>query len=141
MRGQALAAPRPNGPSISRPLAMLTSGMKAGCRHTWGELAAKLRPEWFQQVLLNRAAARPYQATRMPQYGQGNVGSLHRLFAQADPPSGSDDPGDGLADAKWGRKLTGTGGLSCISCHNYGEHKSLGVPADEPHGYEPKTPL
>src|SRR6185295_20077762 len=34
-----------------------------------------------------------------------------------------------LLDAKFGRNLVGTGGFACISCHTFGPHKSLGIPA------------
>ena len=88
----------------------------------------KLRPEWLQEVLLNKGVARPYMATRMPQFGQDNVAHLVAVFAQADGPLPSEAPAV-AADAKYGRKLVGTGGLTCISCHTFGGYKSLGVPA------------
>ncbi|MBU6398685.1 MAG: cytochrome c1 [Verrucomicrobia bacterium] len=91
-------------------------------------VGAKLRSDWFRQVLLNQASVRPYMATRMPQYGEANVGFLVAAFAAADGPVPSDSKTD-EADAKWGRKLVGTEGLSCIQCHVFAGHKSLGVPA------------
>ena len=89
---------------------------------------SKLRPEWLREVLANKATARPYMATRMPQFGTNNVAQLATQLVQADEPSPTAPPVH-RDDAKWGRKLVGTGGMSCISCHTFAGHKSLGVPA------------
>ncbi|MBI3417202.1 MAG: cytochrome c1, partial [Verrucomicrobia bacterium] len=90
----------------------------------------KLRPEWLREVLLNKGAARPYMATRMPQFGEANVGHLPAAFAQADSAGQADTPLEYSArDVKQGRKLVGTGGMACISCHVFAGHKSLGIPA------------
>jgi mono/diheme cytochrome c family protein len=93
-------------------------------------VGAKLRPEWMHEVLVNHGRVRPYMATRMPQFGAENAGFLPGAFAKAD--ARADErraPEITQRDAKYGRKLTGTGGLSCISCHTVGDHKSLGIPA------------
>ncbi len=90
----------------------------------------KLRPDWIREVLVNKGAVRPYMATRMPQFGEANVGHLAAAFGQADasPPSKA-LPDYSPMEAKFGRKLVGTGGLSCISCHTFADYKSLGIPA------------
>jgi cytochrome c2 len=88
----------------------------------------KLRPEWLREVLTRKGSARPYMATRMPQFGDANAGFLVNAFEQADSTQAADSPTD-LRDLKHGRKLVGTEGLACISCHTFAEHKSLGVPA------------
>jgi hypothetical protein len=69
-------------------------------------------------------------ATRMPQFGERNIGHLPAAFVQSDsgPRTQTAEDSSGL-DAKYGRNLVGTGGLSCISCHTFGPHKSLGIPA------------
>ncbi len=98
-------------------------------------VGAKLRPEWIKSVLLEGGAVRPYMATRMPQYGEKNVGHLPALFDQADTkadaPAQPDVFAAGVAgDAnKFGRKMIGVGGLTCIACHNLDGNKSLGIPA------------
>jgi len=90
----------------------------------------KLRRSWVEAVLFDGASQRPYMATRMPQFGEDNVGTLPALFEQLDGHSG-DEPGvvfDGeLLEA--GRTLVGTAGLGCIQCHTFAGHPSLGVPA------------
>ncbi len=88
----------------------------------------KLRPEWLQEVLCNNASVRPYMATRMPQFGRGNITSLIGVLAQADGPLLEEPPAQS-ADTKYGRKLVGSTGLSCVSCHTFAGQKSLGIPA------------
>lgn len=92
------------------------------------KVGAKLRPEWIREVLTRKGTARPYMATRMPQFGEANVGFLAKAFEQADS-TGAEDSATDLQDLKYGRKLVGTEGLACISCHTFAEHKSLGIPA------------
>jgi cytochrome c2 len=89
----------------------------------------KLRQDWLETVLLRKGAVRPYMATRMPQFGDRNVGLLVKAFELADSSPTSPEPAGDPSDAKWGRRLVGTGGLSCISCHTFAGHKSLGIPA------------
>lgn len=94
------------------------------------KVGAKLRPEWMREVLLNRGYVRPYMATRMPQFGEVNVGHLPGAFDKADSIAGAlPAPEISQRDAKFGRRLVGVGGLTCISCHTFGQFKSLGIPA------------
>jgi hypothetical protein len=88
----------------------------------------KLRPDWLRDVLVNRGSARPYMATRMPQFGEANAGPLAAAFEKADSSATPETPANS-ADAKFGRKLVGVGGLVCISCHVFDAHQSLGIPA------------
>lgn len=97
-------------------------------------VGAKLQSSWMKTVLNEGGVARPYMATRMPQFGAANVGHLPALFEKADTREGALPQPDGFAAgaadmAKHGRKLLGTGGLSCIACHNFAGNKSLGIPA------------
>lgn len=90
----------------------------------------KLRPDWIREVLITKGAARPYMATRMPQFGEANVGHLAAAFEQADAPAPTKmAPEYSATEAKFGHKLIGTGGLSCIACHTFADFKSLGIPA------------
>jgi len=70
-------------------------------------------------------------ATRMPRYGEANVRDLPGLLVEADH-GAAIAAGAKETDAayrKAGRKLAGTGGLSCVSCHTFAGHASLGIPA------------
>jgi len=90
----------------------------------------KLKPEWLREVLFNKGTARPYMATRMPQFGERNLAQLPAAFEKADSAgSGKFANESETMDAKFGRNLVGTGGFACISCHTFGPHKSLGIPA------------
>ena len=88
----------------------------------------KLQPEWTKAVLVRGSSVRPYMATRMPYFGVANVEKLPALFENADVAHTQNVPIDESL-AKHGRKLVGVGGYTCIACHNFAGHKSLGVPA------------
>jgi hypothetical protein len=57
------------------------------------------------------------------------------LLDRVDTPAGARTQPDlaaaGMSDSasKYGRKLVGVGGLTCIACHQFAGNKSLGVPA------------
>ena len=90
----------------------------------------KLRRTAMENILWKAAVARPYMATRMPQFGRANVAWMPAAFEEADdagdpgvePPPVPNGPG-------YGRKLAGLTGLACIACHNFNKHPALGVPA------------
>jgi len=90
----------------------------------------KLRPDWLKEVLFRQPKVRPYMATRMPAFGEAQLEALMNALSKADGATALREAAEpSLLDAKLGRKLVGTGGLSCISCHMFGGHNSLGIPA------------
>ena len=93
----------------------------------------KLRPTALEAIFWEGATARPYMATRMPQFGRANMEPLVDWLAMVDHPDAAApseaEPTDFPAAPAAGRKLAGTGGLACIACHNFAGHASLGVPA------------
>ena len=81
----------------------------------------KLRAGAIADVLFKAAAVRPYLNTRMPQFGQGNIGQLPALFVALDRrardlATPSDPP---EIQREIGRTLVGTNGLSCVACHRF----------------------
>jgi mono/diheme cytochrome c family protein len=93
-------------------------------------VGAKLNPGYLRQVLDKGAHDRPYMYTRMPGFGNDNVGSLVALFANADPLQKAPKVALDLAPAKVkndARKLVGEGALACIKCHTFAGHKAEGV--------------
>lgn len=93
-------------------------------------VGAKLRPTWSAQVLARGTKVRPYMATRMPVFGEANVGALAAAFERVDSaPTAAVEPALTERDAKYGQKLVGRDGLSCIACHTFGNFASLGIPA------------
>ena len=93
------------------------------------EAGAKLQTDWVKTVLWKGGAVRPYMATRMPQFGEANVKQLPALFEEADAAAPAPHLPVDASAAKFGRKLVGVGGLTCVACHVFAGHKSLGVPA------------
>jgi mono/diheme cytochrome c family protein len=92
------------------------------------EVGNKLRPEWMREVMLNKGVARPYMATRMPQYGAANAELLLTDFEKADTPwPALPAVASAPDDAQTGRLLVGVGGCSCVSCHRFGQYKSLSL--------------
>ena len=87
----------------------------------------KLKTAWIARVLRGDGRMRPYIDTRMPVFGESNVGHLSQMFADADHAEPSKSVA-GEIDA--GRKLMGTvGGVGCITCHQFKGRKSLGIQA------------
>lgn len=96
-------------------------------------VGAKLRPQAMEAIFWKAAVARPYMATRMPQFGQANMQALVAAFQQTDDPDAGSpaaaEPAEVPNGAGFGRKLAGVTGLACIACHNFSGHQALGVPA------------
>ncbi len=93
-------------------------------------VGAKLRSKWLSTLLNEGSKVRPYMAVRMPVFGAANVGHLPALLAAADrktplPP----EPVVTGRDPKFGRKLVGRDGLSCVACHTFSTLGSMGIPA------------
>ncbi|MHC4447416.1 MAG: hypothetical protein ACYSXF_06510, partial [Planctomycetota bacterium] len=97
------------------------------------DAGAKLNPLWFSQVLEAQGVARPYMATRMPQFGQVNVAGLPALFAAASgvTPGPDDGPEPPAGAASVGRHLVGQKGFDCIQCHTVAGHESTGTPGPD----------
>jgi cytochrome c2 len=62
----------------------------------------------------------------MPQYGAANVAHLVTNFRAADATSEGHATAP-AADPEAGRALVGVGGYSCVTCHSFGPHPSLGI--------------
>jgi mono/diheme cytochrome c family protein len=91
----------------------------------------KLQSDWLRAVLTESAVARPYMDARMPQFGEHNLRELAALLTEVDRSEfGLPQVADSPADAKnAGFALVGKEGLTCISCHMFNRHKSLGIQA------------
>lgn len=84
---------------------------------------AKLTSEWMHRVMFDGAAVRPYMLTRMPQFGESNLGPLPERFSAVDPAEPFDmaqlDTDAARESRDAGRLLLGTDGLGCVTCHNF----------------------
>ena len=89
-------------------------------------VGAKLSPPWLRKVIFDGRSVRPYMHTRMPRFGAANLASLPQLLEVADisQVAAQEMPGPADEDARRaareaGRELLGTGGLACVSCHEF----------------------
>ncbi|MDX1953744.1 MAG: c-type cytochrome [Verrucomicrobiota bacterium] len=94
------------------------------------QVGAKLKPQAIAEILNGTGSVRPYMATRMPNFGVEHTGALPELFDKVDSlGTVLPEPEYSIRESKLGRRLAGSGGLTCISCHTFGDRKSLGIPA------------
>lgn len=92
---------------------------------------AKLQEKWMREVLVNGRAIRPYMKTRMPQFGEANVGHLVGLLQANDKiaPMEFPDVDNREALRKQGLEIVGNQGLNCVACHTYQYKLSDTMPA------------
>ena len=94
------------------------------------KVGGKLRREWMTRLLADGTKVRPYMATRMPVFGKANTDHLPAAFEAADVTANAQaEPAHSERDAKFGRRLVGRDGLSCIACHTFSTYGSMGIPA------------
>jgi len=90
----------------------------------------KLRPGWLSEVIAKGPKVRPYMATRMPAFGKAHAEALAPALVAADKfDDAQPEPALTDRDAKFGWKLVGRDGLSCIACHTFTTYGSTGIPA------------
>ena len=94
-------------------------------------VGAKLKSNWMRDVLVNGRSIRPYMKTRMPQFGEENIGHLIELFQQTDklPETRFADFDDQKEMRKLGLTIAGNKGLNCVACHTYQYKLSDTMPA------------
>ncbi len=98
---------------------------------TLNGVGAKLNRRWMRDVLVNGRVIRPYMKTRMPQYGEENIGHLVDLFQNTDKLSETEFATftDRNEMRKLGLELAGNKGLNCVACHTYKNELSDTMPA------------
>src|SRR5262245_5255212 len=93
-------------------------------------VGAKLNPDYLRSLLARGGHDRPYMQTRMPGFGNVNVGALVAAFAALDKikptPATTFDTTIGKVKAS-GRYFVGAQSLSCIKCHTFAGQKAEGV--------------
>ncbi len=91
---------------------------------------AKLKPGWMHKVLFDGEVARPYMHTRMPEFGEANLGFLPALLASVDKVEPAVFPEPDRKERgsirSAGHKLVGDKGLNCTTCHNFNGKESPG---------------
>jgi mono/diheme cytochrome c family protein len=93
-------------------------------------VGAKLNPAYLKQLLDKGAHDRPYMHTRMPGFGDANVGHLIEAFAALDSlpetPAVKFEQTPARVKAT-ARHLVGAQAFGCIKCHTFAGQKAEGV--------------
>jgi cytochrome c551/c552 len=94
-------------------------------------VGSKLKSDWLRDVMVNGRSIRPYMKTRMPQFGEPNIGHLFELFENNDAlgPSKYAEFEDQKMMREKGHVLTGNKGLNCVACHTFQFKTSDTMPA------------
>ena len=93
-------------------------------------VGAKLNPEYLRGLLDRGVHDRPYMHTRMPGFGNANVGHLVEAFGDVDRTpkvpavTFKESPGRVKTSA---RHLVGSQAFGCIKCHTFGGKKAEGT--------------
>ena len=95
-------------------------------------VGGKLTREWLSHVLADGAKDRPYMLTRMPRFGEANVGHLVQPLETVDavapvPVPHFDQPEKRIKAT--GRFLVGSQAFNCGSCHQFQEFQAAGIQA------------
>ncbi|MEK6237865.1 MAG: PA14 domain-containing protein, partial [Planctomycetales bacterium] len=93
-------------------------------------VGAKLTEKWMKSLLAHGANDRPYMHTRMPNFGEANVGRLTKLFQELDvldpaPKVASKETVVKVKQAGW--RMVGAKGFACIKCHSFGPYRATGI--------------
>ena len=96
-------------------------------------VGAKLTKSWLSEVLLRGGRQREYLNTRMPLFGDANVGHLVERFEKVDTLEEASIPRiANIRESKnAGYEMMGTTGFSCIACHDFNGQKAGGAGALE----------
>ena len=95
-------------------------------------VGAKLSSRYLRQILDRGSKDRPYMYTRMPRFGDANVGRLVQAFEAVDtlplsPKVTFHEPSARVkADA---RNLVSGQSLGCVKCHTFAGHQAEGIQA------------
>jgi mono/diheme cytochrome c family protein len=93
-------------------------------------VGAKIKPDYLKHLLDLGAKDRPYMFTRMPGFGQANLGPLAAMLSSTDklPPAPLVKLTETPAKVKAGaRHMVGGLSLGCIKCHTFNGKKAEGV--------------
>ncbi len=95
-------------------------------------VGAKLTATWLGHILADGARDRPYMLTRMPKFGERNVGHLLQALEAVDKVESVPVPDLGVPERRvkaTGRFLVGSQAFNCGSCHQFKEYQAAGIQA------------
>ena len=87
----------------------------------------RLRQEWIEKVLGSGHSVRPYLRVRMPPMPEPRARAYAAWFAAVDAADLKDhEPPFSVEAVQLGRRLAGTNGRNCVTCHPFDGRKALG---------------
>jgi hypothetical protein len=92
-------------------------------------VGAKMNPAYLKKILDEGSHDRPYMHTRMPKFGDANVGHLVALYASLDKDEMAPKVEVKMPMAKFksaGRDMVGAK-FRCVSCHTFAGAKAEGI--------------
>ncbi|HVW01428.1 MAG TPA: c-type cytochrome, partial [Planctomycetaceae bacterium] len=95
-------------------------------------VGAKIVHSYLKNIVSNGSKDRPYMLTRMPKFGERNVGKLADDFSAVDKIEPVETPkfDEPIRHVKAsGRFMVGDKAFSCIKCHNFRGIQSTGIQA------------
>ena len=95
-------------------------------------VGGKLTESWLEHVLADGAKDRPYMLTRMPRFGEANVGHLVKPLETVDAVEPVPVPHFDVPDRRvkaTGRFIVGSQAFNCGSCHQFKEFQAAGIQA------------
>jgi len=93
-------------------------------------VGAKMTPAYLRKIMAEGSTDRPYMHTRMPRFGEANVGHLVKAFADTDVGERIARPEFKVSASKVkaaGRHMVGGLAFGCVKCHTFAGHKAEGV--------------
>ncbi len=96
---------------------------------TLSKVGAKLKTSALHSILSSQKLhVRHYMKTRMPNFGKENLSAFLESVGAADGhPQPDENPDFSEPDAAIGRRLVGTTGLACITCHRIAGQDALAI--------------
>jgi hypothetical protein len=95
-------------------------------------VGGKLTESWLKHILADGAKDRPYMLTRMPKFGEANVGHLARPLELVDAVEPVPVPHFDVPERRvkaTGRFIVGSQAFNCGSCHQFNEFQAAGIQA------------
>jgi mono/diheme cytochrome c family protein len=95
-------------------------------------VGGKLTEAWLKHVLADGAKDRPYMLTKMPKFGEANVGHLVAPMGLIDAVEPVPVPHFDVSEKRvkaTGRFIVGSQAFNCGSCHQFKENQASGIQA------------
>jgi mono/diheme cytochrome c family protein len=95
-------------------------------------VGGKLTQTWLKHILADGAKDRPYMLTKMPMFGEANVGHLTKPLEVVDVVEPVPLPHFDVSEKRvkaTGRFIVGSQAFNCGACHQFKEYQAAGIQA------------